>query len=510
LPKTICVRRRKNALDVSYNGGVLPADLNASLRRQLVYTYVQTLHGKEAYTEAGDYVPVRTEAVDMYRFGRNDRLLCPAGFRFRIFEEIERHGFELDYQDSTPPSPRKRAFEVDLEHCVANFEFKERQDEMLAAMIDNECGVLVAAAGFGKSYGFAAFCLAYRWAKIAIVIPGLANVRKTYSHLCEYLPSVGMITGTEKSRGRVTVCSADSMHHLDEEEIDILIVDEVHALVSDKHAESLAQITGSARCFGFTATPEGRKDGTDIRIEAIFGRQIFSIRYAEARDMGLVLPIVVNWHNVHSRYNPIVGSDGSRMMGIEAKRFGIWRNEFRNQAIANVARSIPAKSQHLIMCDALEHVLHLHEMLPHYSLMYSTLDRKKQEKFYKMGLLPEDYVKLTEVDREEMYKDFRRGTLKKVISTNCWSQGVSFEQLARISRADARNGSEIYDEQLPGRVDRLDPDSGKQIGELDDFVDLWDEGFKRAGETRKRIYRKKGYEQRWPNLTGRQKLLFVR
>ena len=76
--------------------------------------------------------------------------------------------------------------------------------------------------------------------------------------------------------------------------------------------------------------------------------------------------------------------------------------------------------------------------------------------------------KLTPKDVTRIRKEFEAGTLKKLIATNIFSEGVNFIHLKYLIRADGET-SKISNTQIPGRLSRLC--EGKDCAYLIDFVD---------------------------------------
>ena len=109
-------------------------------------------------------------------------------------------------------------------------------------------------------------------------------------------------------------------------------------------------------------------------------------------------------------------------------------------------------------------------------------------------MLPDGYEPMTVERRSALRIAFENYEVRKVIATDVWSTGVSFERLAVLVRADAR-GSEIMDTQAPGRVARIHQESGKEMGIVYDCRDHFDEGFRNKSQGRYRNYTKKGWEQ---------------
>lgn len=97
---------------------------------------------------------------------------------------------------------------------------------------------------------------------------------------------------------------------------------------------------------------------------------------------------------------------------------------------------------------------------------------------------------ITAKEKEEIQKKFETGELKKVIATGTWKEGVDFDQLAVLIRADGAV-SEIDSTQIPGRLSRLSP--GKDHGMLVDFNDQFNGWAQRRSQQRLRTYKGHGW-----------------
>ena len=179
---------------------------------------------------------------------------------------------------------------------------------------------------------------------------------------------------------------------------------------------------------------------------------------------------------------------------VPKKRWGIWRNQYRNAVIAHTVQQHSDEDQVLILVETIEHAVHLHQFLPEYELCYAEMELEDLDRYKRNGMLPEDYEPMTAERRSELRIAFENHEVKKVIATDVWSTGVSFERLAVLVRADAR-GSAIMDTQAPGRVARIHDESGKSMGIVYDFDDHFDRGFKSKSRTRRKNYTEKGWEQ---------------
>jgi superfamily II DNA or RNA helicase len=232
-------------------------------------------------------------------------------------------------------------------------------------------------------------------------------------------------------------------------------------------------------------------------MEGVFGPCIFRMTQQEAEAEGLVSKVYVQWIDVNLSHNPI----GNIKTLVAQKRNGIWRNQWRNQIIAATAQSFrEGDDQVLILVDTVDHALHLRKLLPEAELCYSEgalVDAKKRAMYINSDMLdPDEYM--TPALRNSLRHRFETRDLKLCIATGVWSVGVSFDSLNVLIRADG-GASETANIQLPGRVCRVDPESGKDCGILIDFNDRWDSKFRGRSSERRRDYNKRGWTQILPN-----------
>jgi superfamily II DNA or RNA helicase len=187
------------------------------------------------------------------------------------------------------------------------------------------------------------------------------------------------------------------------------------------------------------------------------------ISMEDAVDQSMIVPVEVRWIPVRLQYNPVAGTNA-----MYAKHNGIWFNQARNKLIAAAAK-VHQDQQTLILVETLKHAQALHRLLPDYTIMHG------QSKL-----------------RQDYERAFKNGTLRHVISTMCWKQGVDFPSLQILIRADGQS-SNIASVQIGGRVTRLA--DGKESGVVYDFYDFWDDFFVRKSETRKKSYHQCGWGQ---------------
>ena len=252
-----------------------------------------------------------------------------------------------------------------------------------------------------------------------------------------------------------------------------------------------------ARRFGLTASPH-RNDGSAIVMESIFGPVIMTMTYEEAAEAGMVTPM--KYAMLPCKWVPsICHKEG--ISEVILKRFAYWRNDVRNRAIADFIKQVHAQdkdAQILIVVAVLEHAIALAQYLPWFKVAYfGGSDLKEMEKHFPKEKYPNldlSKYKMTQKQLDIMRAAFAKGTLKWVISTLVFRQGVSFDNLRILVRADGAT-SRIMGIQIPGRLARLH--EGKEYGYLVDVDDAGCAWTQRRALCREQLYE----EQKWTKIT---------
>jgi superfamily II DNA or RNA helicase len=479
-------------IEVSSDGQEpLPAQTYHTLEQPLYYTHLSFEYGNQYRNDTGHKQQVNHERRRLFQYDAHGRFVCQRGWYPRIRGLLQQMGYEVILVDKDPPKPEK-TYQANWDNIFQNFQLRPKQDECLAQIDMHDAGLIDAPPAFGKTHVMAMIAKLYPHAKIDIVTKRKDVVGRIHNILTGYVPSVGRIGGGKKERNRrVTVYTADSLHHSDHD-ADILLADEAHELMTDRLAERLGRYWNS-RNYCFTATPDMRLDNAHKRMEGIFGPCIFKMTQQEAEALGLVAHIYVQWLDVDcGGVDPL----GSLQQTVAQKRHGIWRNQWRNQAIAEAARSFLSDNlQVLIMVDTVDHAFHLRQLLPEATLCYSegAVDGAKHAMYVRQGILGEDEF-MTPQRRIELRQAFERREIMCAIATGVWSTGVSFDSLNVLIRGDGGD-SDTFNVQIPGRVCRTHPESGKEAGILVDFNDKWNSKFQGRSQNRRRAYHKRGWTQ---------------
>lgn len=498
----VVIRRNGNVIDVSQETpeGMRPLSENvlSVLKEQLTYTHVRQLRGFEQYMSDGSRRYVETTARQLFHLDVAGALVTGFGALTRVVTTLGQLGVAPMYVDMSPPRLRPNCYQEDWDNLRQHVQFRPGQEECLRLITQNQCGQIDATMGFGKGELFLMLGLLYPHAKFHIVAPGKDIAQSLVRRLSRVFSNVGLIGGGKNYFGtRITVFVSKSMRKSDGDS-DFLLCDELHLMAAPSYSYDIAFVWKHSRNFGFSGTVDMRLDKADRELELLFGVPLFKMSYQEAQSQGLVVPITVRWLPIQMEVNPCSGMDGVRMM-----RHGIWTNSARNEAIAEDIRrhySNP-ETQILVLCQSVEHAVHLWNALPDFELCYGTISPQQIATYKRMGLLPETFTPMSAKHREELRQGFADGRVKRVIATDVWATGVDFVNLAVLYRTDAR-ASEIIDNQGPGRLSRTA--AGKNGAVLVDCWDLFDSRFTRRSAQRKAHYKKLGWHQ--TNMATRGRL----
>jgi len=373
------------------------------------------------------------------------------------------------------------------------------------------CGISVEPLGPGDYYGFTldgdhrfllgdftvthnTFCIKqlcriYHTAKIVIVVGSLDIARSIYDDLRQTMPKVGFCGTGGQHPDRVTVCVAKSMHNAPAN-ASLVLADECHTMATESVIKDLNRFH-QAKLFGFSASPEGRSDGADGYMEAVFGPQLVDVTYQEAVSSGNVVQLEAYIVPVTTGPN-VDGSEDDQYIN----RAGIIRNTYRNNLVMESAKWLDATygpdAQGLIMVDKTEHAFMLKQLLPDFTVVHGTVTPERAEELREIGALMPDHVLCTAKDRDVHRKAFESNTLKRVIATRIWEKGVDFRDLAWLVRADGL-ASTIAACQIPGRLSRLGKETDKQKGVLVDFNDVFARCLGNRSKRRIAFYKDSGW-----------------
>jgi superfamily II DNA or RNA helicase len=498
-PKTVEVRRVGNLLQ--FDG----VDYLHVLQPRLTYWHKTSYQGAELFEREKQLKAWRAEAdpralkfnpkldISPRRMFRLDGRIvsCGAGLYDRVFKGLRECGVQPVWKDLRPPLP---APDYSRLSQIPGLQFRYKQMEALAAVQDYPAMIIEAPTGYGKSFLFELLVRVYHQSRILFIAPGRSLLASIYERLQGATSDLGRVgDGHLDPDRRVVVCSADSVHRVHLCKFHLIVHDEVHEAGTDRRIRSLASQYTDAKFVGVSASVNCRFDGADDLIESLFGPVVLQIPYDEAQAHGAVPQI--HYKMVDVPVDPEYTPADDRVMA-NWKRRAYWRYGRRNQAIARAVAACPQwlnkpDPQILIMCENLDHAYQLKQLLPDFEVVYATADEERIADLKAAGLVPPDHEAMSRKQRTEHRKAFEAGTLRRVISTYTWKQGVNFTRLDAFLRADGSD-SEIAHIQHPGRLGRLSDECPIKL--LVDFTDRYDP--KAAERSRRRLqhYRKCGWQ----------------
>ena len=496
--RQVFFRRSGNFLYIQgEDGEPLPDALRTDLTVALSYEHRRALYGYEARDlDTGRRRHMEVTTKQLFRVSdRGDVIGVQFGMAARCAAIVQRHGCVVEFWDDSAPRVRPGCYEPVWENVLDRFDFRPMQAECLASIAASDNGVVHASVGFGKMVMLVMICLLFPQAKIHIATRRSPLVIKIANKLRQYLPNIGQVGAGRREHGdRITVFTFDSLHHSDFD-ADFLLVDEAHEAGAERYS-NLLSCYQTSRNFAFTATPYGRKDGADIRLEAMFGPTIFHLPYWEAVRLGLTAPVEVLWESVRGR-DLVAGVEDP----VERMRRGIWYNSSRNDQIAAGVRTfVPPDEQYMVLVDTIHHGAELYRRLCNkrerpLALIYDSVDEGRYAELLSSGAIPEGTPKMTPGRKAKYHEAFENGDID-VVATTTWEVGIDPIHLQHLFLANACTG-EIRTTQGPGRASRIS--TGKSVAYVRDYRDEWNRAFNHRSASRASVYASLRWDQRAVN-----------
>ena len=418
-----------------------------------------------------------------------------SGLLPRVRRYLDMSGVSYDVVDRREPPPS-----VDLSR-ISKFTLRHGQGHAIAAVATMPNGVIHLPTANGKTFVAGLLAEIYRGVCPLLIVSESSSVlRAILSQVQNLSTSRAYILNKDSEMNPSVdciVCSSKSLHKVDPLWPRLVIYDEVHSSAAPVTSRRLTRFS-QARMFGFSATPFGRSDNSDLVMEAIFGPVRVKVSYESAVRAGSVTPIRVYMLPV-----PHGGAGASKLKSDVARdRNGIWRNSVRNRIIAQIANDIPKDQQVLIIGATTEHILRLKKLLPDCALAHGGMTKDKWSRFVSQGLINKnDGPEIWKPNVKQLEIDFREGRVRRVLSTGVWKEGVDFPDLVFVVRVDGKRGN-IPSIQIGGRLSRKGSSLDKKMGVLFDFDDSFDRLFEGRAKVRAKSYRKEGWDVRyeWPDF----------
>lgn len=360
------------------------------------------------------------------------------GYKDHIINICKKEGVEWELYDKRIP--------LEIPKKELAFGFRLNQESLFREFLSKgQSGILQAPTRYGKSIMIINTIRSYPKLKTVVAAPGVDLLNQTVNDFQKALPDrevKGVFTGSKNrtQSNDVTVCSLDSLHKMDTEGTDLLLIDEPHAAVSETRAPVLARFS-NARIYGYGATLEGRYDNADKLITGLIGPVLSRRTFREAVEEKAICDIQV--FMVKMPFESFVCSRRDTAY----KRL-VYKNKVFIDAVASITNSVIPKEWQTIIF----------------------IDQKNQADL--IGNFVHDSQKviagrMTTKERKKIFKDMVEDHVKRCICTDVYAQGVTFPDLKVMVNA-AGGGGSISSTQKPGRLAQIRDD--KKKGYLIDFI----------------------------------------
>ena len=180
---------------------------------------------------------------------------------------LKRHP-ECEVRDEREPMPHPQLMKI--RHLRGG-----QYPLLLQLLATNESGILRAPTRYGKTSIMAAVLCAYPGVKSVVAAPGVDLLGMLVDDLRRILPGrevLGIFSGSRNKEQSedITVCSFDSLDHIDPMSTRLLLIDEPHAVAAPSRIPKVSKYK-RARIYGFGATVSGRFDSADKVIRGLIG-----------------------------------------------------------------------------------------------------------------------------------------------------------------------------------------------------------------------------------------------
>lgn len=392
----------------------------------------------------------------LYDKSSNRVIRTMQGLVDKVVDTCKDHGYKVVFVDARKPFPEPRM------ELSGGWRFS--QGELFKQMVEKKrSGTYEAPTRFGKTMGIINIFKVFPGVKAIITAPGGDLLSQMLDALREVFPDRdirGIFTGAKNPKGKkgqsddITVVSLDSLHKCDKVGTRIVAIDEPHAVAASSRAPELQEFV-NARKFGFGATPEGRFDGADIVTRGLIGPALAVRTFKEAVAEGAICPIKVLFLKFPFKPYPCTNRNTAYIRTV------MHNHVFNNRIQKLCNKVLPMDWQTIVFIKTINQAKGIVKSTENSEMATAKTFKNKKE-------------------RQELFDRMKSGDVKRCISSDIYSAGVTFSDLKVVINA-AGGGGSISAIQKPGRLAEIRP--GKKFGYLIDFFFCCEEnvGDKRRG-----------------------------
>jgi superfamily II DNA or RNA helicase len=242
------------------------------------------------------------------------------------------------------------------EPLLGSTELRDYQAEAVAAVLDNERGVISLPSAAGKTNIAAAIISTLGQPRTLVLVHRKDLMYQLYESFSKYFSDVGMVGDGKRKEGRITIATWQSVPAgSDVLDVDLLILDEAHNAASEKYYEVALSSNAYFR-YGLSASADLREDKRDMFLTGLTGEIIYKRKPSELSEW-LSIPVV----HVYSVDQPEIPHDATYP---EAYKLGVTRNEYRNLLVCELGRKYSSEGEStLILVREVEHGRTLSKMM---------------------------------------------------------------------------------------------------------------------------------------------------
>jgi superfamily II DNA or RNA helicase len=352
------------------------------------------------------------------------------------------------------------------------------------AVRKNRSGIIEAPTRYGKTVMLINLLRVFPEMCSVVTVPGSDLLDQLYEDVKKAFPHRNVVKLGGGSRVRypsedITVCSMDSLDKCDHGRTRLLVIDEIHAAVTNSRLGEVRKFETS-RIYGLGATPGGRFDQRDRLIVGLIGPVLARKTFREGLAEGAISPIMVYMLRIP------IGDPG-----VSSRNACYNRLLFENERMAEVC----AKLCHQLIPEAWQTLVFI---------------RKETQADMVAKAIGGDRViamakKMKNSERKVLVDAIKAEKFLRVVASDILSQGVTMSKLRCIINASS-GGPYTSCIQKPGRLAEIRPDiPDKKYGIIFDFLfeskdplnpfpkQAWG-GLIHEANARKKAYEEKGYE----------------
>ncbi|MEM4720874.1 MAG: DEAD/DEAH box helicase [Candidatus Methanomethylicaceae archaeon] len=419
-------------------------------------SYVDKRKSWQNYQFSGTYQPIYRSLLTRNSFPTGLLFLIQREFPYATYEDLR-----------ILEEPRWLPIPSELDYRGGH------QRRAVMVMQRERRGTIDGVTSMGKSFLMAGFAATYPG--YSLILCHRKEIFETiYNRCCSLIPpdKVGVIRSGRIDPRRVTVAMVGTLAPRIQQKttrdflrrVGAVLVDEAHHIgIGTQYTKVLTACSNATFRFGLTGTPFRESD--TIAIFAYTGPIIFSYKFQDALEDGVVVPIKVFICTLDA---PIYDMPLNQVFRY-IYDYGIVRNKRRNAAIARIAERLYNKGENaLILVWRKEHGRLLEKMIKNLGVDCA-------------------FIHGTSVHRSIEKERFERGEREILIASDIFSEGVDVQNIQNLIIADGYKSRRLVMQKV-GRA--LRPHPNKSYARIFDFWDNAHHILTRHSAARLRAYKK--------------------